>query len=180
MEDNVVVMRYADAFWQYAQAIIGPQKVVQDLSSWKGIMNDNPDLKEFLESPDFSDREKYGMIDKVVSRNFADEIGHFLKLLINNRRIKCLSDIIEYILMQYGQGDRVSVVLASAFSLDDDLLKRLKGILEKYLKRPTNIYKTRDAELLGGFKVTIGHLVFDGSLKRQLVDLRECVLNRRK
>jgi F-type H+-transporting ATPase subunit delta len=180
MEDKVVVMRYADAFWQYAQANIAPERIVQELSSWKEIMKDNPDLKEFLESPDFTEREKYGMIDKIVRGNFADEIGQFLKLLINNRRVNHLSNIIEYICKQHGQGDRLSVVLASAFAFDKDLLKRLKEVLEKYLKRPINIFETLDADLLGGFRVTVGHLVFDGSLKRQLADLRDCVLNGRK
>jgi F-type H+-transporting ATPase subunit delta len=176
MINSVVATRYAEAFLQYAKETLGFQQGVEEILALRQILTDNPQLKEFLQSPDFGDKDKFQVIDHVTKDTLAKEIAHFLKLLVAKSRADKLTDICEYIRMTYGHGDMVSAVLSSAFPLDDDLIQLLKDRLEKRIQRRINLYVTFDANLLGGFKVKIGNRVFDGSLKRQISDLRERAL----
>ncbi len=180
MMRGVVSTRYAEAFLQYAKGTIGFENGVQELLAFRQVLSENPDLKEFMETPDFGEQEKFPVIDKVVAAgDFAAEIGHLLKLLIRKERIQDLPGIIEYIRMNYGYGDAVTAVLTSAFPLDDDGVKTIKDGLERKIKRRVILFVTFDSELLGGVKVRIGNKVYDGSLKRQLTELRERLINRR-
>lgn len=177
MINTVVATRYAEAFLQYAQEVIGRDQGVEQLLAFKQTLSDNPDFKAFLEDPEFSENEKFALIDKIIEGNFADEVGNFLKLLIVKERIGHLAAIIEYIRMKYGHGDMASAVLSSAFPLDDDLINLIKAKLEKKVQRRINLYVTFESELLGGFKIAMGNKVFDGSLKRQLSELRAQSVN---
>lgn len=179
MSDMVLPSRYAQAFWEYLRERDHLTDGVQQLLDFQPVLSDNPDFREFLESPEVGDREKFQVVDRVTGRNFLVEINHFIKLLIEKDRVHYLSDIIEYVRVNYGCGDKTPAVLASVFPLDDDEVSKIKETLERRIRRRIDLSVTRDAQLLGGVKVTIGHHVFDGSLKRQLEELRAKAMNRR-
>jgi len=172
MLSEVVSSRYAQAFLQYVKGSIGLERGARELIEFKQVLTSSPEFKVFIESPDFAIREKFALIDKIVQGNFPEEIGHFLKLLIEKNRIDKLSDVIDYVRINYGGGGAVSAVLTSALPLDNDLMQSIKSALEKHIGRKINLFLTFAPELLGGFKVKIGNRVFDASLRRQLAELR--------
>jgi len=52
-------------------------------------------------------------------------------------------------------------------------LKRLRAALERREHRQVELREELDPELLGGLQVRLDHRVIDGSVRRQLADLRE-------
>jgi F-type H+-transporting ATPase subunit delta len=173
MKDTVVAKRYGEAFVSYARDTIGIDRAVEDCKNIKNLMRDNPEFLSLLRNPVMTYAEKSGFLDRLLENDFSDEFKHFLKLLIEKRRIDELAEIAEYLWSTYSQRAQIAAVLKSAYPVDISGIEALKGILEKRFSKKVKFYMELDAGLLGGIQVSIGNIVIDGSVKRGLKDLRE-------
>ena len=109
----------------------------------------------------------------MLSRAFTGEFLHFVKLLLEKRRIGSLGDAADYAIRKYMHSGDQEAVLKTAFMLDSALIQKIKEGLEKKLNRKVRLYLDFDPELLGGFQLIVGNTVIDGSLKRALEDLKD-------
>lgn len=173
MIEKIIVKRYAEAFIGYAKESIGIEKALLDLKNFKGILRENPELLEFLKSPEITHKEKFQVIDKVLNEDFSKEIGHFLKLLLEKGRIEKIRDIIEYTRITYSHKGESEVLIKTSFPLDLAVIKRIENKLEKKFNRKLKFYIDLDASLLGGLQITIGNTIIDGSVRRRLGELKE-------
>lgn len=170
---RVIASRYAEAFIKYARETIGKEKAVSDIQRVRDTLRENSSLKECLENPQVPFTEKCRLIDEIIQDGFSDEIRHFLKLLIDHRRIVFFHDIAEYIRVTYCHEGEEEALLKTTFPLDIDLIKRIQDFFEQRLDKKLKFYIELDSRLLGGIQVMIGNRIFDGSLKRQLANLKE-------
>lgn len=173
MSDEVLIKRYADAFMEHTDQSIGPRRAMEDLQGVRGVFRDNPDFAEFLKFPDIDNAEKFDVIDKVIKGNFSDEILHFLKLLIAKGRIGMYTDIAEYARVVYSHGAVKDAVLKTTYPLNTGLVERIKLTMEKELGCKLHFYIELDPSLLGGISVKIGNIIYDGSVKKRLCDMRD-------
>lgn len=176
MTDEVVIKRYADAFLAYAKDRIGFDKGIEELQAVKRTIRDNPDFKNFLERQDIANAEKGPVIDKVFARGLSKEIGYFLKLLLDNRRINMLLDIAEYARVNYAHGAEVDAVLKMSYPLETSMIERMKSALEKRFNKKLHLYVELDSSLLGGVSAQIGNIIIDGSVRKRLEDMKEKLL----
>ena len=65
------------------------------------------------------------------------------------------------------------VVVRSAHPLTDPAVQRLRASLQKREHRRIELRAEIAPELLGGFQVQMGQRVIDGSIRRQLGELRQ-------
>jgi F-type H+-transporting ATPase subunit delta len=75
--------------------------------------------------------------------------------------------------MAYSRKAQVSVALRSAFTLDIESVEALRSVLEKRFSKKVKFDIEMDKDLLGGVQVAIGNTIIDGSIRRNLSDLRE-------
>ena len=176
IRDRGVASRYADAFMKYAQESIGIEKAVADIKAVREIIRQNNDLKESLEGPGIPFTEKCEIIDKVLVDGFSSEVKHFLKLLIESRRITHFWDIAEYIRVKYSYGGEQEAILKTTFPLDLEVIKKLKERIESKFKQKFKFYIEIDSRLLGGVQLVIGNKIIDGSVRRQLQNLKESLM----
>lgn len=173
MKDEIIVKRYADAFLAYAKVAAGLKRAISDLKNFKTVIRDNPEFEEFLFSPEIPYQEKCRIIDAVLNKDFLEETGQFLKLLIEKGRIEYITEICDYVRTTYSHGQTVEAVLTSTYPLDLGVLEELKTKLEEKLKVKLNLYLNLDTDLLGGVKVRVGNIIIDGSVRRRLNDLKK-------
>lgn len=173
INDEIVSKRYANAFLAYAKETIGFAQGLDELQRAKRVMRDNPPLKEFLESPAITSSEKGEVIDAVFKDEFNEELMHFLKLLIEKKRVNLFVDIAEYTRIHYAHGVEADTLLKTSYPLDTDTIQRIKDALEKRINRKIHLYVQLDADLVGGAYARIGNLILDGSVKRRLEDMKE-------
>lgn len=172
IKDSIVVSRYAEAFINLVKESIGIDKALLDLKKVKSMMRENHEFKEFLESRQIAFVDKSSLIDKLLDKEFSDEIRNFLKLLIDKDRINKALDIFEYIRIKYSyRGEEV--LLKTTFPIELGLIKRLENALEKKFQKKFKFYIDLDSSLLGGVQVVVGNKTIDGSVKRRLDDLKE-------
>ena len=173
MIEKIIVERYAEAFIGYVKNTIGIKKALDDLVKLRGILRENPQLLEFLKSPEITYKEKCRVIDKILNEDFPQEISHFLKLLLDKGRIEKIKDIIEYLRISYSHRGESEVLLKTTFPLDLAVIKNIESKLEKKFNRKFKFYIDLDASLLGGLQIILGNTVIDGSVRRRLEELRE-------
>jgi len=64
----------------------------------------------------------------------------------------------------------------SAFPLSDDMKERLENHFSSIIHERVKLTFRTDPSIIGGIIVTIGHKVYDGSIRSQLNRLKEYVL----
>lgn len=173
INDEIVSKRYANAFLEYAKGTIGFVQGLDELQRAKRIIRDNPDLKDFLESPAITNSEKNEVVSAVFKDEFNEELIQFLKLLIEKKRINLFIDIAEYTRIHYAHGAEIDTLLKTSYPLDTDTIQRIKDALEKRMNKKVHLYVQLDADLVGGAYAQIGNIIIDGSIKKRLEDMKE-------
>lgn len=176
MKEKIIAKRYAEAFLSYARNSIGKEKPVEDLKGLKMILRSNPDFEEFLYNPQITYLEKCDVLDKVLGKVLSDETRQFMKMLLEKERIESIIDICDYVRINYSHGEAVDAVLKTSYPLDLELIQEIKSMLEEKLSGKLNLYLDLDPSLLGGVQVRIGNYIIDGSIKRQISELKEKLL----
>lgn len=177
MINKIVTKRYAEAFVGYAKETIGLDKLIESLKALRSeVIHDNPEFLKFLESKEITLAEKYAFIDTVLGDDFTPEIKHFIRLLIDKGRINILSDVIEFIRVNYSYGEQVEVLLKTSTPLDLSLIRDIKDSLSRKLQKKLKFYIDLDGSLLGGIQIIVGNRLIDGSVRKRLDDLKQKLL----
>ncbi len=176
MKVKILAKRYAEAFFEYSRQDLGVGKIIDEFKSLKIVLSENPQLKEFFSNPGISFVDKCEVLDKVFKEDFSGQMRQFLKLLLENDRIRYLTDICDYIRVTYSHGEALEGVLKTSYPLDLEVVREIKTKLENKLHRKINLYQELDGDLLGGVQIRIGNTVIDGSVRRRLDELRKQLL----
>jgi F-type H+-transporting ATPase subunit delta len=100
-------------------------------------------------------------------------LANFCSYLIDQRRTRDLGAIRdEFVRLAEEAAGRVRGELVSSAPLDAAQLDRVRGALTRRLGREIDLAVRVDPELVGGLVARVGDLVFDGSLRSQLAQLR--------
>jgi F-type H+-transporting ATPase subunit delta len=177
VKEKIIAKRYAEAFLGFAKETVGTERVVAELKNLKIILHSNPDFEGFLYNPEIATAEKCSVIDAVLGSHFSQETRQFLKLLLQKERITQINAVCDYVRMTYAHGEGVEAVLKTSYPLDLDLIQKIKSRLENKLQKKLNLYLELDADLLGGVQIRIGNMILDGSVKRQLEELKRQLKN---
>jgi F-type H+-transporting ATPase subunit delta len=174
-----VARRYARALMDLVQA--DPQPIADRLAEFGNLLEQNPNLREVLQSPAFQEKERMRVLKTILEKlAIKPPLDRFLELLTERRRINQLEGIIE-IFGEYvdQQKNRVRVIVESATALDAQAKKGLRETLNRALGREVLMELRVNPQLIGGMSVRLGSLVVDGSVQAGLRRLRESLLTHR-
>jgi F-type H+-transporting ATPase subunit delta len=173
----VVDLRYARAL----AAVIEDQKL--DLVAAEGQLNDfadmleaSVDLREVLQNPSIPEPQKLKLLDAIAERaHLSRPIRNFLALLTHHQRLHELRDMISaYAALTDEETGVAEAEITTARPLDEDNRQLLERQVAK-LTGEQRVHATyrEDASLLGGAVVRIGSMVYDGSVRTQLEQLKQ-------
>jgi F-type H+-transporting ATPase subunit delta len=171
-----IARRYARALMDLTQA--DPQPIADRLVEFGNLLEQNPSLREVLQSPAFHEKERMRVLKMIIEKlAIKPPLDRFLELLAERRRINQIEGIIE-IFAEYvdEQKNRVRVIVESATALDAQAKKGLRDTLNKALGREVLMELRVNPQLIGGMSVRMGSLVVDGSVQAGLRRLRETLL----
>lgn len=171
---------------RYAKALLdlgSEQKKVDDflkqLLTLQSLLKSSQDIAFLLTDPAFEaqDRKKvFQVLAQKLSLNPV--LQNFLKLLIDRERMSFFDNIVSsYQEQADDMMKRVRVNIKSATSLNEEEERRLKKIVEKITGKEAILASETDSKLLGGVVIKVRDMVFDGSLKNALHQLKENMLN---
>lgn len=164
---------YGDALFEVANEAGTLDEVHEQLGQFADALAENRELQIFLFSPYFSSEEKRDGIGKVVSQG-NDELVNFLELLAEKHRMPAIFRIrARFDELWAKENRRLEVRLTSAVPLDESVVERVGGEIERKTNMQIDLESDVDEDILGGLVLRVGNMVLDASLRAKLERLRK-------
>jgi F-type H+-transporting ATPase subunit delta len=166
--------RYAKALFSLARDAGSVEATGRELGRLVEAMEQVPALRDVLVRPLYPAAERRAALRGVAERlGLSTLLLHFCSFLIDQRRTGDLDGIhAHYLRLAEEAAGRVRGEVVAAAPLDGGQLERLRGALAQRTGRIVDLEVKVDPALLGGVVARVGDLVFDGSLRTQLAQLR--------
>ena len=178
MAASKAATRYARALLDLAIEMKNLDAVYNDVVMIDGLCDSNRDLVAFLHSPIIQRRRKYETFDALFEGKIDKLTLGFLKLITKNGREKILPEITESFIAQYKKHKGiVDVYVTSAIALEAKVKDSIIAKVKENFKGDIVLHESVDQSLVGGFVVNVEDKQIDASIKRQLADLRNILLN---
>jgi F-type H+-transporting ATPase subunit delta len=174
MRSTAAAKRYARALFSLARDDDRVESTRGELADMARLLDSNPDLQRRLFQPLHPVDERRRVLVSVCERGGGSRtIQNFFAYLIDQRRLIAFAAIHE----EYGRladeaAGRVRAEVLSASPLRDEQRARLTAMLNRKTGKQVDLSVSVDPSLLGGAIATVDGLVFDGSLRTQLSQLR--------
>jgi len=172
-----VARRYARALLEASApgAVVGS---ADQLSALAGLVASNPALADVIENPAYSRAQRHGVVDGLIQLLKVEStmLRNFLRLLVDRRRLAILPDIARLFRdMADEKAGRVRGTVVSAIPLDPQSIRQLESTLSQVVQKQVVLETRVDQEVLGGVSTQVGSVVFDGTLRSQLDDLKRAL-----
>ncbi len=166
---------YAEALLGAAEKAGNVETVREELKSLiDDVLQRLPNFDAVLQSPRVAHEEKVRLLDSAFRGRMSQELLNFLKVVSRHGRLQLLRSMQRAFEKLYNErAGRVEVQVRTAEPLTVDLHAKIADRLRQSLGRDPVLHVEVDPELIGGVVIRIGDTVYDGSVARQLVRLRE-------
>jgi F-type H+-transporting ATPase subunit delta len=162
----------------YAEAIFQRAVETDKLDLWSEMLGllgaavADPALSGLLANPKLTIAQKTELMLEIGGGRLDDEGQNLVKLLAANGRLGVIRDIaLGYEQRKAEHEGTVDVLVATAFALKPAEEQKLSSALKAKLGREVRITSKEDPELIGGFRLSAGDMVIDGSVSGQLSQL---------
>jgi F-type H+-transporting ATPase subunit delta len=173
--NDAVATRYAAALTDVALEQNDANRVKRDLDSFVSAFAESADLRAFIESPGISHELKHKVIGELALRmDLVGAVRNFAFLVVDHHRTEMLGEIREA--FQRELNARLGIAEAevtSAREMSEEEREKLTAALERRTGKRIEARFHRNESLVGGTVVRVGSTVYDGSVREQLVRLRE-------
>ena len=175
MRNLAIARRYAKALLLIGKEDGNAESYRAELDGVAKLIARKKDLEQAISNPLYDAAGRRNVLQAVVEKlNISKVMASFLMLLFDKGRIGFLSNINEFYhkLADELKGvARASVV--SAYELPTETIEKIRAALSKKTGKEIILEVKQDPSLIGGVVTRIGDLVLDGSIKTQLLTMRE-------
>lgn len=170
-----IARRYAKALFGLAVDGGGVEGWARSLEALRQAVEASPDLRDVLSNPVYSKEQRRAIVEKLAAALSLDEQPANLLFLLGDRnRLAYLASVVETF---RGLADqhlgRIRAKVTSAVKLDDVAAQAIAEELSRKHGAKVLLERAVDPALLGGVVAQVGSLVYDGSVRAQLEDLRK-------
>lgn len=175
MRNLVIAKRYAKALFNLALEQGQIEQYGQELDDFVRLLGELPDLADAIENPLYPEATRKNVFLAVADKaGMAPIMKSFIDLLVTKNRVQFLGDIREYYHKLVDAHANVArATVKAATPLDEQAIQEIATSLEKMTGKKVAIEFEQDPELIGGVLAQIGDLVLDGSVRRQLLNIKE-------
>jgi F-type H+-transporting ATPase subunit delta len=170
---------YAKAFLGAAEKAGVSDALVEELAAVSDVLDQSPKLAAVFGSALIAHEEKSKLLDRLFGTRLSPLLLDFLKVISRHGRLDIVQAIEQEVSLLFDElRGRVRMQLSTATPLDDGLSRNLLDALRKLLGGEPKVESTVDPALIGGVVLHVGDTVYDGSVARQLRQVREQMINR--
>jgi F-type H+-transporting ATPase subunit delta len=137
------------------------------------------ELRDFLDNPSVENSRKLKVLDAVAPRiGMYPQVRNFVAVVIDHNRLGEFGEIIdEYRRISDERAGITEALITSARPLDASARAELEEQISRLTGGPIRASYVEDATLLGGAVVEIGSTIYDGSIRTQLDQLKNRLVN---
>jgi F-type H+-transporting ATPase subunit delta len=170
-----IARRYAKALLLIGKEDGQAETYREELDGVSQLIAGDPDLGRAINNPLYSAADRGKVLEAVIQKlNLSKVMQSFLLLLFEKGRFGFLESVNDF--YQKLADDLKGIArasLVSATELGDDTVDKIRAALSKRTGKDIILEVQQNPELIGGIVTKIGDLVLDGSIKTQLVNMRE-------
>ncbi len=174
MKGGTAAYRYAKALFGLAQDEHRHREVRSELERLGSLFDESRELRDALLTPLHPAAERKSAVRAIATgTGISPLVQNFLAFLIDRRRLINFAEIVD----AYGEfadeaEGMITAEIVAASPLDDRRKDRLRRALSERTGQEVKLEIVVDPTLIGGAIAKVGDLVFDGSLRTQLGQLR--------
>jgi F-type H+-transporting ATPase subunit delta len=175
-----LALRYARAFADVAEAAkLDSARAQSQLRDFADTVAGSYDLRELLENPSIESASKLKVLDAIAARlGLFPQARNFLAVIIEHGRLGELPEIIdEYREIANKDSGAVEAKITTSRPLDDAGRAQLEAQVARMAGANVRATYAQDPTLLGGAVVEIGSTIYDGSVRAQLQQLKQRLVN---
>jgi F-type H+-transporting ATPase subunit delta len=175
MKNLKIARRYAKALLIIGKEDDKAESYKEELDRFSDLITREKELEQAITNPLYDVGGRKKVLQAVIDNlNTSKVMSSFLLLLFDKGRFGYLSDINEFYkkLADELKGI-VRASLVSAAELSSETVEKIRTTLSKKTGKDIILEVDQDPSLIGGIVSRIGDLVLDGSIKTQLLNMRE-------
>jgi F-type H+-transporting ATPase subunit delta len=175
MRSSAAARRYAKALFSLARDESAVPAVRSQLDDFSKLLAEHPPMRDALFRPLHPVKERRAVLAAVSEQaGLGATVRKFLVFLVDQRRLVDFEGILaEYARLADEASGRIRAEVVSSSPLSDEQQSRLRSALAAQTGREIELDIKVDASLIGGAIAQVGGMVFDGSLRTQLSQLRD-------
>ena len=175
MKNLIVARRYAKALLIIGKEDGQAETYRDELDGFTKLMAKEKELEQAITNPLYAAPGRKKVLAIIVDKvGISKIVASFLLLLFDKGRFDFLSDINDF---YQKLADELKGVLranlVSASELSSETVEKIRTTLSKRTGKDIILQVEQDPGLIGGIVSRIGDLVLDGSIKSQLLNMRE-------
>ena len=170
-----IARRYAKALFGLAVDSGRVEPWAKSLDALREAVLTSPDLRDVLSNPVYSKEQRRAIVENLAEAMKLDpEPANLLFLLGDRNRLGYLAAVVDTFreLADRHLG-RLRATVTSAVGLDDAAAQAIGEELSRKHGAQILLDRAVDPAILGGVVAQVGSLVYDGSVRTQLEDLRK-------
>lgn len=178
--ESTIPRIYADALLELAASRDRIEPVAEAVRFLAELFGRDRELKVFLESPNVDFSAKQQVFETALRGRIPDETLDFLLVVLKRgRELFFLRMLAEFEALYRKRSGIVQAQATTAVAVDAAVLEELRRALERSLGLRVVLESIVDEKILGGFVVRFDGMVLDGSLRRDLDQLRAAMEGRK-
>lgn len=179
MSVETIARRYGTALADVVLKTGETDIVKSELKTWEEMMASNADLMSAFQNPSIAHLDKEKVLESLIARTKPSRTtSNFLRVLLRNNRLTELAAINDkFAAVLEERAGRVVAEVLSARELSEDHKRELRSNLEKLTGKHVQLNFGIDPSIIGGVVTRVGSTVYDGSVRTQLENLREQLVN---
>jgi len=175
VKNLTVARRYAKALLIIGKEDGQAETYRDELGGFAKLMAKEKELEQAIINPLYAASGRKKVLETIVDKvDISKIVASFVLLLFDKGRFDFLSDINEF---YQKLADELKGVLraslVSASELSSETVEKIRTTLSKKTGKDIILQVEQDPSLIGGIVSKIGDLVLDGSIKSQLLNMRE-------
>ena len=175
MKNLTIARRYAKALLIIGKEDGQAETYRDELDGFVKLMAKEKELEQAITNPLYGASGRKKVLETVIDKvGISKIVASFLLLLFDKGRFDFLSVINDF---YQKLADELKGVLraslVSASELSSEIVEKIRTTLSKRTGKDIILQVEQDPSLIGGIVSRIGDLVLDGSIKSQLLNMRE-------
>lgn len=174
-----VANRYARALADVITERGEVEAVSADLTRFAALQNEHGELLAVFASPVVNLDRKRAVLNELLPRlSLRPTAANFLQLLLNNSRLHQLDQMLDALGREIDRrANFVTAEVTTAREIDEKQKDELRQRLKTATGKEVRLSFRTDPSIIGGVVTRIGSLVYDGSIRNQLAQMKQSFLN---
>ncbi len=175
MKNLILAKRYARALLTIGQEDKKYKKYGEELDTFVVFLKENPEVENAISNPRYPVENRLNILKIILEKlELSTTMQRFLTLVLEKKRMQYIASICECYHRLVDDLENISrAKIISAVPLEEKALTSITKALEKIVGRKIIAETETDPEIIGGVIAKVGDLVIDGSVKTQLLNIKE-------